>query len=249
MLTPKDSIDNYREASAEDKAAWEAAHPEGWAPELPSPEFRAMCKAHGIAFNDSTGYYELNGLKDLTLADVMLILRDYKEGQSESGTHLPGIRTNVPTNIHNGWTGHRRSMRMAFYRSRAEVLRTSSESVDYQMADCANCFSGCGNLRRLIVPIHLSEHSSNTQSMFKGCVNLEDVRFTQLPEVLDLSDSPKISLASWQYTVENTTVPASKTATIKVHADVFAKLTDEGNPEWSQLMADAAAKNISFAKP
>ena len=35
--------------------------------------------------------------------------------------------------------------------------------------------------------------------------------------------------------------------TITVHADVYAKLTDESNTDWHALMASAAAKNITFA--
>ena len=35
--------------------------------------------------------------------------------------------------------------------------------------------------------------------------------------------------------------------TITVHADVYAKLTDESNTDWHALMTSAAAKNITFA--
>ena len=36
-------------------------------------------------------------------------------------------------------------------------------------------------------------------------------------------------------------------ATITVHPDVYAKLTDETNTEWHALLALAAEKNITFA--
>ena len=63
---------------------------------------------------------------------------------------------------------------------------------------------------------------------------------------LDLSRSPKISLESFQYFV-NKSASQSNTFTLKVHPDVYAKLTDETNTEWHQVLIDAAAKNITFA--
>lgn len=34
--------------------------------------------------------------------------------------------------------------------------------------------------------------------------------------------------------------------TITVHPDVYAKLTDEDNAEWHQILIDAEDKNIQF---
>ena len=57
--------------------------------------------------------------------------------------------------------------------------------------------------------------------------------------------SPKLSLASVQYAVDN----ASNTSaiTITVHPDVYAKLTDPSNTEWYAVNTAAQAKQIAFA--
>lgn len=60
---------------------------------------------------------------------------------------------------------------------------------------------------------------------------------------INLKDSPHVELISLQKTVEQT---AGQNITITVHSDVFAKLTDEGNAEWHQVLQDAQAKNIQF---
>lgn len=61
----------------------------------------------------------------------------------------------------------------------------------------------------------------------------------------NIADSPLLSLASFQYMVDN----AYNTApiTITVHPDIYAKLTDATNAEWYAVAEAAAAKNIAFA--
>ena len=39
----------------------------------------------------------------------------------------------------------------------------------------------------------------------------------------------------------------TKAITITVHKDVFAKLTDEANTDWHQVLTDATNNNITFA--
>lgn len=77
--------------------------------------------------------------------------------------------------------------------------------------------------------------------------NLEEVRLCGLFHSCDLSGVPKLSLNSWRCLVENKYPTHPSSPTITVHPDVYAKLTDETNTEWYQVLIDAAAKNITFA--
>lgn len=74
---------------------------------------------------------------------------------------------------------------------------------------------------------------------------LEEMELDGLKTNLFLGSSPLLSLHSFQYMITN----AANTSpiTITVHADVYAKLTDEANTEWRQVLVDAAARNITFA--
>ena len=84
-----------------------------------------------------------------------------------------------------------------------------------------------------------------------NCPMLEDVKFYNMSTGsgggLDISALPKINLASMKYLITRTFGGTSKTTTVIVHPDVYAKLTDETNTEWHQVLIDAAAKNITFA--
>ena len=63
------------------------------------------------------------------------------------------------------------------------------------------------------------------------------------PEV-NIKDSPLLERAALQWSIDNS---ADAGATITVHPDVYAKLTDAGNAEWHKVLTDAAEKNITFA--
>lgn len=74
---------------------------------------------------------------------------------------------------------------------------------------------------------------------------LEEMELDGLKTNLFLGSSPLLSLHSFQYMITN----AANTSpiTITVHPDVYAKLTDEANTGWHQVLVDAAARNITFA--
>lgn len=59
--------------------------------------------------------------------------------------------------------------------------------------------------------------------------------------------SSKLTMASVKCLVDVMGAKEGNAVVITVHPDVYAKLTDESNAEWNQLLKDAALKNISFA--
>lgn len=104
-------------------------------------------------------------------------------------------------------------------------------------------FYGCHKLTQILGGIRYERDSwINT---FYRCESLEEVRLYNVSGSVDFRDSPKLSLDSLPHLV---THAANTTAiTITVHPDVYAKLTDESNTEWNQVLVNAAAKNITFA--
>ncbi len=107
------------------------------------------------------------------------------------------------------------------------------------------CFQGCMALR--VVKGELRFVSSNTSANQAFCtmdIPLEQFH-VRTAFSLDFSHFPKLNLESFQFLVTN----ASNTSAINitVHANVYAKLTDESNTEWHALLAQAAEKNITFA--
>lgn len=99
--------------------------------------------------------------------------------------------------------------------------------------------------------------ASDCTNIFNNCLALETLELLNLRCDISLKDCSKLSLASIAYMIEH----AANTSpiTITVHADVYAKLTGDTTNEaaaaltpeelvqWQQVLADAVAKNISFA--
>lgn len=119
------------------------------------------------------------------------------------------------------------------------VLRSVMTAVN----DMYAAFYYCPRLREIkgaIAPPH-----ANLDRAFFMCGQLEEVRIYRLEKSIDFRYSSKLSLASLSYMVGGAS--NAKAITITVHPDVYAKLTDESNAEWHQVLIDAAEKNITFA--
>ena len=74
--------------------------------------------------------------------------------------------------------------------------------------------------------------------MFQGCRSLESVEIRNLMANISFGQSPKLSLASIEYMVNN--CHSSAAITITLHPTAYARVTDE-------LFALAAEKNITIA--
>lgn len=137
--------------------------------------------------------------------------------------------------------------------------RDGNLKITYLVNGLRNAFRYCKKLKTIYGEINVYNWTEGEGAWppFGECVSLETVFIRRLRISLTLKWSPKISLQSMQFLVtnaENTTA-----ITITVHADVYAKmtgdttnaaaaaLTEEEAAAWQQVLADAVAKNISFA--
>lgn len=75
--------------------------------------------------------------------------------------------------------------------------------------------------------------------------SIEEIKIANLKMNFRLDLCANLSLESFQFLIAN--AANTSAITITVHPDVYAKVTDEDNAEWNQLLKDAASKNISFA--
>ena len=87
--------------------------------------------------------------------------------------------------------------------------------------------------------------ATNLHTMFSYCRTIKEVRLYGINDNVAFKEAQYLSLASLQYLVDNAT--NTKPITLTVHADVFAKLTDEANTEWHDVAVAALAKNITIA--
>ena len=201
--------------------------------------FVELCRAAGVAYNESTGFFELNGLKDITEVQMRAIYAAGAMTNSDvvSRYAATGIRTHLPAQIRWGVT---ESAAYTFRKSSVEVV-----SVTLLVPGSA-CFKDCARLKSATVYSPCSPNG-NGYDAWAGCASLESLTVTTVyARNVFLGDSPLISLASLRGLADKTQAGAAA-ITITVHPDVYAKITDpEGHPDWAQLLADAAEKNILF---
>lgn len=209
---------------------------------------RALYVAAGAVYNQNTGFYELNGLTDITEEQMKVIYvqtnhMDYIENMNDVFSGL-NFRTNL------GFKHVRRANNQTFnlknaFRENAnlEVLRLGNSTNDNWVMKCSDMqdfVTYCSNLKEIIGYIECPVAVN-----FLRTPLLEEIRFKNIARSFGIKDSPLISLESLQYLITN----AANTSpiTVTVHADVYAKIQDETNAEWHALIETAAAKQITFA--
>lgn len=160
--------------------------------------------------------------------------------------------------------GEKLSYRRTFFGlSNLEVARLSTNDLQgVWVSDMQDAFHGCLKLKEIIPAIIDSTDSwTSWIAAFRDCAELESFQLKGLRYNLDLKWSPKLSLATMQYLVDNasTAITAEKPVVVTVHADVFAKLTgdmtneaaaaltDDEKTAWGAVLTAATSKYISFA--
>lgn len=211
---------------------------------------RALYVAAGAVYNQNTGFYELNGLTDITEEQMKTIYTQTHGAQRMHNRNnvfesARTIRTNLPFISYFG-IGLDGKFRCAFLNCAALETACVTSSIAYA-ADVSYMFERCPKLKKIIGQLDIRNITSNVNvtKMFYQCGLLEDVRISSLKVNISFSNSPLISLESLQYLITN----AANTSpiTVTVHADVYAKIQDEGQVDWHALIETAAAKQITFA--
>lgn len=147
--------------------------------------------------------------------------------------------------------------------SKLEVARLSTNDLQgVWVSNMQGAFEGCLKLKEIMPAIIDDTDSSfSWHTAFSQCAELESFQIKELRHNLNLKGSPKLSLATMQYLVNNasTKITAESPVVVTVHADVFAKLTgdttneaaaaltDDEKTAWAAVLTAATSKYISFA--
>ena len=230
--------------------------------------FIDQCKAMGVVYNDATGYFELNGLVDITTEQMRHIFNNY--GCMRTVGRLPDslARTNFGEHTYPSYSPSEKYSANLYCKfidfKNIEVIVLDPTS-DMWVINVARAFSGCSKLREIRGAIRFNDYLNMYQgttdsAAFEGCIKLQEVRISHRCNRLaniDLKWSPLLSLDSISYLIENKGNNAQLTVT--VHTDVYAKLTGDTTnaaasaltadelAQWQALVTTANSKNISFA--
>ena len=244
MLAPGKTISDYREVTATEQAAIES---EDAAYKWPPQWFIEATAMYGVGYDAATGLFSLNGLTDITYPQMQVIWSE--KGPTGPDGRFQHVRLKGRTNLETHCSGYMTNASNVFPGSLCEIIKMNGVIISEQSTGMLRMFRSCPNLRRIeCVYLQIDSATMPLAQMFEGCPKLEWVPIRMLVRRdLDFADSPLLSLEMWQYLLKFTNTDTSKQATITVHPEVYAKLSDESNAEWHKVMTDATALNIIFA--
>ena len=228
--------------------------------DIASGVLRSLFEAAGAVYNTSTGFYELNGLCDLTeeqMLPVFALRHALLAGDNLRAVACgASVRTLFPCSAVVGVRFAERAVdaARAFAGSAVEVVKFGAgQAVD--SADDDNvmpvrsidgAFSGCSALR-VVYPIDLQCVQRISDETFAGCTALEEVRLRGLSASLDISQSPALSFASISYIVCRAS--GGGDIVITLHPVVYGSLQGmvAAPGDWETLRVIAEHKRVGFA--
>lgn len=190
------------------------------------------------SYNATTGFFELNGLTDITYEEALKVDRESTAYLSRISAGGFDSRTLYPIRCAlTDWTIV--ALPAEFNGSHIEVINfatpLSLKSTFVAM------FHNCQKLHTIQGVIRCDITQENfANKAFSWCSALENLQLSSLKVSISFPDSPLLSLDSISYMVTN----AANTSpiTITLHPAAYARLTDE-------LIAQATEKQITFATP
>lgn len=217
-----------------------------YASKMNSGTLRDLYISAGAKYNEATGFYELNGLTDITEEEMRAIynrwLIDIGTNGAASGwlTLSNGERTNLPCitradifqQLDNGISG-----------SKVEVLRICAASTDdytrvcYVSKTVAEAHQSMPKLRKVIgVWQYNSPNPTNFNfnygQPFSNCPLLEEIRMKGINKSHTFAVSPNLSKESVLYMITNANPPSGAAAgsiAITLHPTAYARLKDDAD--------------------
>lgn len=238
ILTSSENIEDYKEVTSAEKTTIENKDKE-W--KEPSKELKAQAKAEDAVWNTATGYFELNGLVDITTEQMRAIMPYLVLGRL-TGSYAHRFQKSQMRTItiySEGDTVSPKDMTFAFYGSEVETIRIKATTHNYLVVSSINdIFRACNRIREVYGILNLKKIQSGTIVIATtGAAALKSIQLMSLNTSISFIAQPRLSLESITYMVDN----AINTApiTITLHPDAYARLTDE-------IITAATAKQINF---
>lgn len=209
-----------------------------------SGTLRDLYISAGAKYNEATGYYELNGLADITEGEMRAI---YTQWQKDVGaashntgwlTLPPNMRTNLPSL-------YRADLISALSNSiggpSVEVLCIAEQSNDTRVMYVASTQAVAQNnmpkLRRVIGVWRYNDNNPSNFNFSYGqpfgkCPLLKDIRMARINKSHTFAVSPNLSKESVLYMITNANPPSGAAAgsiAITLHPTAYARLKDDAD--------------------
>ena len=200
-----------------------------------SGTLRDLYISAGAKYNEATGFYELNGLTDITEEEMRVIYKYAGTPQVVAAFAYSKARTNLPMpGMYNG----RLYGQMFFCCSNLETV-----NLGYRQAPAAleqnsievlgkTPFTECRKLHTIYGIMISYNPSFNWSGIFDDCTALKEVRIEKLQTSIPLSASPNLSKESVLYMITNAkplSGAAAGSITITLHPTAYARLKDDAD--------------------
>lgn len=203
----------------------------------------------GAVWNAKTGFWELNGLTDITNEQMLTIYvetNNFLMNQSnlEACYCFSKCRTNIPNIPYLSSVGRLRSNWRDFFRQsyNIEVLVLKNiPSYYFKLNTLVDTFYGCTNLRLIDGILDVSKCSKQNINDFVNCGKLESVKLYQLNYSICLASCKMLSIDSVRYMIENAT---DATITITLHPEAYDRAIADAGVQ----TALTNKTNVSLAK-
>lgn len=205
---------------------------------------RDMYISAGAKYNETTGYYELNGLTDITEEEMRAI---YTQWQKDVGTAShntgwltlpPNMRTNLPSLYRADLIS---ALSNSIGGSSVEVLCIAEQSNDTRVMYVASTQAVAQNnmpkLRRVIGVWRYNDNNPSNFNFSYGqpfgkCPLLEEIRMMRINKSHTFAVSPNLSKESVLYMITNANPPSGAAAgsiAITLHPTAYARLKDDAD--------------------
>ena len=196
-------------------------------------------------YNEKTGWFEVNGLVDMTFDDCLLVLKDFPAKtaiNSLNNDFISHARTNnALQGIYNS------DINFNFYNDGGETLalgpqlRSSMSGFLYNNNNNNN-----NNILAILSYIRLQSASISAGSSL-NCENLESLAIMNISGSYSFARNPSLSWDSWKYLIDNAAEGISEEGiTVTVHADVYAKMSGGTVDDWGSLGTLASEKGVKL---
>lgn len=195
-----------------------------------SGTLRDLYISAGAVYNEATGYYELNGLTDITEEQMRVIWQEDLSGWYRKG------RTNLTRNIaykgnDGGYSDGQKMSSICKENTNLEVFNLGS---DFCASYSFVAFRGCTKLREVLPQYKIIPYTESLgYNIFNNCPALQEVRFDMRyvtrGNVL-FSESPLLSKESVLSIITTMgSVPKENPFTITLHPTAYARLKDDAD--------------------
>ena len=227
------------------------------------PTFTTSAPTKHLSYNEDTGFFEANGLTDITPAQMIEILGAYLTTEvpaltDDSSTFAISpvavgnklkVRTIPPITIKGNYSWNKWDSTFKGFIALESVYWISPSQNPDTFVDT---FYRCISLKTILGTVRVA--ASMSANTFYRCDALENIKFDLVRFGVNLQWSPKLSYASVSNLVTRLT-PSGGSLNFTVHKDVYAALTGEAasypvnggtQEQWEALVETAASRNIIF---